>query len=428
MPAISSLISLLCLIILRNFSHAEVLLDPNHGDTALFAASPEVFVLGPTVFPKPTTKILPEGAVPIVEPAFGAHRPDVDAVFAYFEGYTIHYFLRFVQSLRMTGFAGDIVFAIASKPILNEGIWDFLTQQPHIVVYYSDLDCLDPKQMNPAPRRILRGDLDIFQMCCLNHVYGWKSSNGTVTRTAPDPREARVVATLRYEWYWIWVQHYHNNAWIMVIDARDTFFQSNPFAGLPRQLDPQVPRGRLYFFGENSNATRLGKSAKNTNWLKYAYGVHVLDSLRDKPTICSGGTMGEAVAMEQYLRALINEKDETVIKMTGSDQGFHNYLYYSGKLRNVDAISSLTVWDQGRGIINNLGALRKMPLKEWGNYNLTTDIVSNWDGTASPVVHQWDRDADLFRKNEGEKFRKLFKEWRNKISDVQKARTSNNTE
>ena len=426
MPAFSSLIALLCLVILKNLDCVEAHQDPNHGDTELFDAPPDIVVLGPTVFPKPTSKIVPQGAVPIVEPAYGAHRPEVDAVFAYFEGYTIHYFLSFVESLRRTGFDGDVVLAIASKPILNEGIWDYLTQQPHVVVYHSDLDCLDPKQMNPAPRRILQGDLDIFQMCYLNHVYGWKSKNGTVTGTAPDPREARVVATLRYEWYWIWLQQYHNNAWIMVIDARDSFFQVNPFADLPRQSDPHVSQGRLYFYGENSNATRLGKSPKNTNWLKYGYGIKVLDSLREKPTICSGGTMGEAVAMEQYLRALINEKDETVIRMTGSDQGFHNYLYYSGKLRNVNAISSLTVWDQGRGIINNLGALRKIPLTEWGNYNLTTDIVTNWDGKASPVVHQWDRDAELFRKNEGQKFRILFNEWRTKMTDV-RTTISNNT-
>jgi hypothetical protein len=203
------------------------------GETRFFEPASDIHVLGPTVFPLPTDKILPRGAIPTVEPAFGAHRPDVDAVFAYFEGYTLPYFLTFVGSLRDTGFVGDLVLAIAAKPILNKGIWEYLTQQPYIVIYHSDLDCLDERLEAPAPRRITQGDLDIFQMCQLNYVYGWKAENGTVTQTAPDPREPRVVATLRYEWYWIWLQHYNPNVWVMVLDARDSFFQSNPFADLP---------------------------------------------------------------------------------------------------------------------------------------------------------------------------------------------------
>lgn len=115
--------------------------DSYVGETRLFEPARDIHVLGPTVFPSPTNKIFPRGAVPIVEPAFGAHRPDADAVFAYFEGYTLPNFLSFVGSLRETGFVGDLVLAIAAKPILNKGICEYLTQQPNIVIYHSDLDC-----------------------------------------------------------------------------------------------------------------------------------------------------------------------------------------------------------------------------------------------------------------------------------------------
>ena len=128
--------------------------------------------------------------------------------------------------------------------------------------------------------------------------------------------------------------------------------------------------------------------------------------------------MGEVVAVEQYLRALINEKDETAIKMTGADQGFHNYLYYSSKLHNAKAISSLTVWDQGHGIINNLGAMRVRPLSEWGIFNETTAIVTNWDKSPSPVIHQWDRDRDLYRQFDQRKFPHLRSEWQKKLSNL----------
>lgn len=53
------------------------------------------------------------------------------------------------------------------------------------------------------------------------------------------------------------------------------------------------------------------------------------------------------------------------------------------------------VWEQGKGIINNLGALRTKAFEDWGFYNPATSEVYNWDGNLSPVVHQFDRDKHL---------------------------------
>lgn len=258
-------------------------------------------------------------------------------------------------------------------------------------------------------------------MCCLSYVhslltlsfriyaikvYGWRDEQGKVLERAKDPRIGRVVATLRYEWYWIWSLEYSPNSWIMLLDARDSFFQTNPFEGLPRNQN-----GLLYFFGENAAATRLGKSTKNRNWLLRSYGQATVTAMEAKPTICSGSTMGEQSAIETYLRAMINEWDETDIKMTGADQGFHNYLYYSGKLANTASISRLVVWEQGKGIINNLGALRTKTFAEWGFYDEKTVKVYNWDGTLSPVAHQWDRDKHLHNHYVRVLFPKWTKEW-----------------
>jgi hypothetical protein len=85
----------------------------------------------------------------------------------------------------------------------------------------------------------------------------------------------------------------------------------------------------------------------------------------------------------------------------GADQGFHNYLYYSGKLSNAKGIRSITVQDQGSSIINNLGAMRIKELDQWGNGKLVDRQkdgvvrVLNWDGQVSPVVHQFDRHKEL---------------------------------
>mmetsp|Transcript_8353 Transcript_8353/g.9263 ORF Transcript_8353/g.9263 Transcript_8353/m.9263 type:complete len:475 (-) Transcript_8353:139-1563(-) len=380
----------------------------------LFEIAHSIQVNAPSKFPKPTYPVVlleeqknqdnpSEEVVVVVEPAIGTHRSEQDVVMAYAEGYNLAYYMCFIETLRATGFDGDIVLATSEYSLLAPNVLDYLQSQPNVVVYIHELQCYESDGVTPSKRLMKKGSMDVFQMCHLHDVYGYKDPvTGTVTKTFQDPRIGRVVATLRYEWYWIWAQHYQPQSWIMLVDARDSFFQTNPFAHVPRNQ-----QGLLYFFGENTEATRIGKSTKNRNWILRSYGQEVLNALSNKPTICSGSTMGEQLAIETYLRALINEWDETDIKMTGADQGFHNYLYYSGKLTNsVDTIRKLVVWEQGKGIINNLGALRTKPFEEWGFYDKQHHAVYNWDGTLSPVAHQWDRDKHLHSH-----YQKLFKQW-----------------
>ncbi|CAJ1942422.1 unnamed protein product [Cylindrotheca closterium] len=370
----------------------------------LFERSKKIEVIGPTIFPKPT-RYLNESAVVVVEPAIGRHRPDKDVVMAYAEGYGLPYYICFIDTLRQTGFDGDIVLAIADYNLLEAHVLDYLKEQDNVVVYIHELRCFTSKGEH-SPRIKKNGQLDIFQMCQLHDVYGWKDEDGNVIEKAEDKRIGRVVATLRYEWYWIWAQEYNPDSWIMLIDARDSYFQTDPFADVPRNQG-----GLLYFFGENTEATRLGKSTKNANWLRRSYGEGTLQALQEKPTICSGSTMGEQVAIETYLRAMVNEWDETDIKMTGADQGFHNYIYYSSKLASAETIKRLVVWEQGKGIINNLGALRTKKFEEWGFYDTETSDVYNWDGRLSPVVHQYDRDNHLHNHIVRERFKDMKNEW-----------------
>ena len=422
----------------------------------LFEIAHEIAVSAPTYFPKPTWLLNDPDVVVVAEPTIGKHRPEQDVVMAYAEGYSLPYYMCFIETLRETGFDGDIVLAIASYDLLEKNVLEYLKTKENVVVYIYELHCLQPDGVTFGKRISKKGSLDIFQFCVLDDVYGWKDKDGNVVRTAKDPRPPRVVATLRYEWYWIWAQYYDPTSWIMLVDARDSFFQTNPFEGLPRNQD-----GLLYFFGENAEATRLGKSTKNKNWLLRGYGEETLNALRDKPTICSGSTMGEAQAIETYLRAMVNEWDETDCAMTGLDQvrsyhcavivyhgkyfgyrnpyisfsnslslarslgcctfkkigqGLHNYLYYSGKLSNSASISKLVVWEQGKGIINNLGALRTKTFEEWGFYDPETHQVYNWDGTLSPVAHQWDRDKHLHSYYQ----QKRFREWTASFKENQK--------
>ena len=150
-----------------------------------------------------------------------------------------------------------------------------------------------------------------------------------------------------------------------------------------------------YSLQENAEASNLGQSKFNRNWLETAYGKKEVSSFLEKPIICSGSTMGEQVAVESYLRAMVAQFDVTKCKQKGCDQGFHNYLYYAKKLENAHGIREIEVFEQGKGIINNLGVLRSKPLKEWGLLDDETLNVLNWDGSVSRVAHQFDRDDEL---------------------------------
>ena len=137
--------------------------------------------------------------------------------------------------------------------------------------------------------------------------------------------------------------------------------------------------------------------------------------------------MGEQVAIESYLRGMIAEFDKTKCKQKGCDQGFHNYLHYSGGLSNVKGIREVKVFDQGKGIINNLGALRAKPLSERGVLNNSTMQVINWDGSVSAVAHQFDRDDEL-NKYIKQKKADYVRQWSNRDIENKDDGNSNSVE
>lgn len=389
----------------------------------LFHYHPDVKVIGPTEFEPPTSVIerrLGKKVVPHLSPVSGKHRADVDAVFAYASEYTLENYLVFIESLRRGGFEGDIVLSVSELDLAKSSIRDYLFESEGVIVYSPKTVCYNFEMEEVASAK---GGIRI---CQCHELYAQVEADGKAT-PLQDQRPPRTLANTRYEVYWLMLQNYDKDRWILVIDSRDTYFQSNPFEHVPRATDPSKQSGVLYFFGENAEATRLGKSKMNAKWITNAYGDKTSKALSDKPTVCSGATMGEQVALVSYVSAMVAESDETLTVLMGADQGFHNYLHYSHKLANAKAIHSVVVYDQGTGIVNNLGALRDQPLSTWGNGKLLAVgeeqgkprrySVHNWDGTRSPVVHQYDRHPILskyFYKQKGREFHDAVKQRRDK--------------
>jgi hypothetical protein len=416
----------------------------------LFQYAPDAFVSGPTQFPRPTeygittrkrqmttdasSSSSSEVVEPYLQPVYGAHRPDQDAVVAFAAEYPLSSYISFIESLRATGFAGDVVLAISPLDMRKEDVWEYLTEpNNHIVLYAPVLTCFNAEQ------EVVESAKGGSRVCICDDLYARRrhrteeEEDGTTTTTTaweplPDPRPPRTVQTLRYEIYWLMCLAIAPQSWILLVDARDTYFQSQPFNSVPRNTDPTQQSGLLYMFGENVDATRLGQSKANSRWLQAAYGDYVTQVLKDKPTICSGATMGEQMALETYIRAMVAESDHTGTVLAGADQGFHNFLYYSYKFQYTTTIHSIVVFDQGQGIVNNMGALRTKPLDQWGNGHIVETItdpnernpkkknsyrVLNWDGSLSPVVHQFDRHqqlSDYFYTRKGWYFMGLWEE------------------
>ena len=176
---------------------------------------------------------------------------------------------------------------------------------------------------------------------------------------------------------------------------------------------------QLFVQQENAEASTIGTSKWNKNWLITAYGQSSVSSFFSNPIICSGSTMGETVALESYLRAMVHQFDTTKCVNKGCDQGFHNYLHYSRDLEHTEGIEKVVVFEQGKGIINNLGVLRNKPLRERGLLNDEMTVL-NWDGSISYVAHQFDRDDELnkFVKDKRQGFLMRWKERKQKNKQV----------
>lgn len=196
-------------------------------------------------YPDPT----PEDTHVVLKPEFGSHRQNVDAVFALAEGYDLKIYLLFIESLKATGFNGDLVLSVSALGSLKPGVEEYLRSNQlgdaesgvNVVAYAVSWKCYTDTG------EVAEGANEGIRKCELVGMYGEDADEHIV----PDPRDPRPVATARFELYWAWSQYYKEENWIMLIDSRDAHFQLNPFDGLSREVDGD--KGQLYFFAVSSS-------------------------------------------------------------------------------------------------------------------------------------------------------------------------------
>eukprot|EP01035_Chromulina_nebulosa_P019856 gene19856-25807_t len=311
-----------------------------------------------------------------VKPLFGMMHRGTDAVFALACNYPKNFYQRFVGSLRKSGFSEDIVLAVSPIEKMKPGVEKYL-QETNVIAYGFDVDCVGKDNCK------LKDDF-----------LGY-----------PDPRPHRTFANIRYALYEYWLRYYRETSYVLILDFRDTFFQKDPFAGLP-VFNQRQPVYDLRLFAENAQVKTIGTCVYNALWVGRCFGKPALAALKQYPVLCSGSTFGSYLAINHYIRTMLSSMDSIRCWLKGieSDQGYQNYLYYNGYFSPPREISrkysgNVTVFAQGDGVVNTIGAMngkrvpkdKKGPLDTFWKARDNEGFILNNDGTRSSCVHQWDR-------------------------------------
>lgn len=176
-----------------------------------------------------------------------------------------------------------------------------------------------------------------------------------------------------------WSKYRH----VFISDVRDNVFQGNIFEDLPKQC--------LYFFAED-DSDRIKNNVFNAGWIARNYGSDLLDKIGDGRIYCSGTTLGDYESMRRYLFYMLAQMDlDKIIALReqpgdmGSDQGYHNYLYYCSDLEITGKSNGDIVATLGTTLINAPDSVTQSN----GLYYVNS--------MCPKVLHQYDRNAEMIR-------------------------------
>lgn len=191
---------------------------------------------------------------------------------------------------------------------------------------------------------------------------------------------------LRYYLYYQWARMFlHPQTLFLLTDIRDVYFQENPFGQrFWKDIDTTAD---LFFFAE-SDSIVIGNSTFTSSWVRNCFGRSELERLSNRPVLCSGTTFGTTNAIRSYSKLMIDfmaSPPRAECRKPIHDQVFHNFLHYNG-LFGVRT----RVFAQGEGPANNIG---QQPTYKF--FDEVSKKVLNRDGTASALVHQFDRYEQL---------------------------------
>ena len=195
-------------------------------------------------------------------------------------------------------------------------------------------------------------------------------------------RLAHIALPLFYRRHLIYLQflraHRHEFDRVFLTDARDVYFQADPFAW------PLAPG--LHFFLLDAAHT-VTTSGLHQHWLTNQFGRQDVAAHRGKNVSCAGTTLGDTAGIISYLEQMLaySLTARRLRKITSDDQGVHNFLIHENLLPQIHLHAN---W---RGPVLTTTppmSLSAMRLNDAGQ-------VVDETGAVIPVLHQYDRLPDL---------------------------------
>ncbi len=164
---------------------------------------------------------------------------------------------------------------------------------------------------------------------------------------------------------------------VMLADSRDVFFQADPFSW---EMSPGV-----HCVLEEPQV-RIGHCRLHRLWLGCQFGRAFVEQHAEKTASCSGTTFGDSTGILEYLAQMtaVIMQARNLAKISGGDQGIHNFLLIQNKLKRVIVHP------------NRLGPVLTMGVMRTGDFQVNSEgLVLNENGSVPPVLHQYDRISEL---------------------------------
>lgn len=250
----------------------------------------------------------------------------------------------FVESLRRTGYEGDVVWFVSE--IDNNALQQLERQ---------GVMCIPYRQEHP----FFAADTGLPI-----HI---------PTELAQKPLSPN---SLRYVFYRAFLKlHPNRYRWVLHSDTRDVIFQRDPFA--------YYDKPGLYCFMEDL-ACRIKDNKHNSYWIRFGFGEEMAAKMAHEPIVCSGVTLGSVQEFEAYLDKMV----QYVVKLPntgGLDQGIHNYLLFTSQIKGARVV------EDDEGMVTTLTTFK--PFSKI-RFNDKGQLLNN-HGEVLGIVHQYDRHLPL---------------------------------
>jgi len=265
----------------------------------------------------------------------------------------------FVQSLQRSGFQGRLVMFTSQVGAAGEA--ELRQRGVEVIPFH------------------FSGKKDRQPLARLWPLWRWYFSSGA--SAAAKARLAHHVLHVRYRRYLLYQEFLERRGAdydrVLLADSTDLIFQGDPFAW-------EWTPGLHLFLEESQN--RLGACRLHRLWLSCQFGEEVVDRHADAVVSCSGTTYGDTASIREYLARMVAAMMQTrnLGKISGGDQGIHNYLRLEQKLDHP------IIHPNRRGPVLTMGVMKP------GDFQVNAaGQVLNEDGSVPPVLHQYDRLPEL---------------------------------